>query len=217
MKSLLSIILPLLIFCVNAELAAQKQNQGVFLTACDFTSGKASFVNDGTGKGYQLHLNEFIRSSSIRIIIGDTVFTFKKDSIFGYRDKNNSCFRFFKRSIYKILNPSEKILLYSNTSESDLPRNKTLVTNYYFSKTAASPLYPLTILNLEIVFGNDVVFNKLLDIYFHFDSELTAYDSSNKIYFLNRIYEESRLESEQKHYKINEYESKCSIFNANSK
>jgi hypothetical protein len=66
---------------------------------------------------------------------------------------------------------------------------------------------------LKAANGKDVHFDELLDVYFHFDDELTAYDSINKTYFLNRVYEESKLESEEKHNKINEYESKCSIFN----
>ncbi|MCX6286395.1 MAG: hypothetical protein NTY96_04715 [Bacteroidetes bacterium] len=197
-------------------LIAQNESEGVFLSARDFTNGKIAFANKHSGKKYQLRLNEFFNAASIKILIGDSMITFAKDSIYGYHDKNGKSYRFYRKTVFEILNPSEKILLYSTTSGTGSPRNRAQVTNYYFSESAGSPIYPLTKRYLEIVYSKDVQFEELLDIYFHNDDELTSYDGINKIYFLNRIYEESRLESVQKHYKINEYESKCSIFNNSS-
>jgi hypothetical protein len=210
------LIFSIFFFSFHTGLLAQKESEGVYLSANDFTNGKISFVNDQAKKRYQLQLNEFFNTSSIKIIIGDSVITLHKDSIFGYRDKKNICYRFYKKAAFEILNPSEKILLYSNTSAVGIPKNNYRVTNYFFSVNARSPIYPLTIWNLKTVLYKDVHFHELVDVYFHYDNELTAYDSLNKIYFLNRIFEESNLEKEQKRIKINEYESKCSIFNDDS-
>jgi len=207
------IFLSLILFSFQSEITAQSAGEGVYLSANDFISRKISFTNDSPGKRYQFHLNEFFKNSSIKVIIGDSMIILSKDSIYGYRDKKGIYFRFYKKAAFEILNPSEKILMYRNTSELGPPRNRNLVTNYFFSETAASPIYPLTKWNLKAVYGKDVHFNELLDVYFHFDDELTAYDNINKIYFLNRVYEESKIESEEKHNKIKEYESKCSIFN----
>lgn len=207
------LFLSLILLSLQPEIHAQSITEGVYLSADDFKNLKISFANNRPGKKYQLHLNEFFNTSSIKVIIGDSVITLSKDSIYGYCNKNGITFRFYKKTAFEILNPSERILLYSYTSGVGPPRNRKLVTNYYFSETAVSPIYPLTKWNLKAVNGKDAPFDELLDLYFHFDEELTAYDSINKIYFLNRVYEESKLESEERHNKIKEYESKCSIFN----
>jgi len=210
------LMLSVFLFSFTTGLIAQKESEGVYLSADNFRNGKISFANERPDKKYQLRLNDFFNASSIKIITGVSVITLAKDSIFGFRDKNGKSYRFFRKTAFEILNPSEKILLYSNTSEIGSPRNRNPVTYYYFSQAAGSPIYPLTRHYLRMVFSNDFHFVELLNVYFHFDNELTAYDSLNKIYFLNRIYKESKLESEEKNNKINEYESKCSIFNHDS-
>jgi len=206
------LIFSIFFFSFHTGLLAQKESEGVYLSANDFTNGKISFVNDQAKKRYQLQLNEFFNTSSIKIIIGDSVITLHKDSIFGYRDKKNICYRFYKKAAFEILNPSEKILLYSNTSAVGIPKNNYRVTNYFFSVNARSPIYPLTIWNLKTVLHKDVHFHELVDVYFHYDNELTAYDSLNRIYFLNRIYEESNEGSNKIINKQNENENKCTIF-----
>ena len=213
-KSLL--IFSLLLFSFHTGLIAQIESEGVYLSADDFTKGKISFANNHADKKYQLHLFEFFNTSLIKISTGDSVITLPKDSIFGYRNKKNVCYRFYKKLAFEILNPTEKILLYSNTTMVSVSKNSYWVTNYFFSLNASSPIYPLTIWNLKTVFYKDVRFHELLDGYFHYDNELTAYDNLNKIYFLNRIYEESKCETELINNKINKHESKCSIFNADS-
>jgi hypothetical protein len=205
-------ILSISLLSFHTGLIAQKAIEGVYLSANDFTNGKIAFSNDSPGKKYQLCMNEFSDAPSIKITLGVSVITLAKDSIFGYRDKKGTSYRFYKNDLLTILNPAEKILLYSKTSRVGSPRNINLVTNYYFSETAGSPIYALTKHNLSVVFGKDVHFMELLNMYFHFDSELTAYDSQHKVYFLNFVFNESKLESEESRNKINEYESKCSIF-----
>ena len=206
------LILSVFIFSFNTGLIAQNESEGVYLSANNYTIGKVSYSNNCPGRKHQLCLNEFSNSSSISIKIGDSVITLAKDAIFGFRDKQGKNYRFYKKSVFEILNPAEQILLYKNSLEVGSPKSKTLVINYYFSENAASPIYPLTKHNLGIVFGNDVHFMELLNMYFHFDNELTVYDSLHKVYFLNCVFKESNLESEERRNKLNEYESKCSIF-----
>lgn len=166
--------------------------EGVYLSANDFTNGKVSFAHNKKNKKYKFYLNEIIHTSSIKIISGDTVIVLKKDLIFGYYDKKNTCYRFYNKVAYKIINSSEKILLYSRSSLVGGIKNNRTVTNYFFSVTANSSIYPLTKWNLKTVLCKDVLFHELLDIYFQSDNELTAYDSTNKITILNRIYETSK-------------------------
>ena len=169
------------------------KSEGVYLSAYDFTNSKISFFNNQINKKYKLCLREFFNAASIKIIIDDSIIKLNKDSIFGYRDKKNICYRFFNKVAYKIINPSEKILLYSKTSLVGGPKNRSNnVTLYFFSENANSPIYRLSKWNLKTILYKDVLFHELLDVYFQSDKDLTAYDSYNKIYLLNRIYEISK-------------------------
>lgn len=206
------VILFVILFTFHNGLIAQKGSEGVYLSADHFIMRKVSYPNDRPGKKYQLLFNEFSRPASIKIITDDTTVTLAKDEIFGYRDKTGTNYRFYKKAVFEILNPAEHILLYKNAAGGGSLKDKTLVTTYYFSETAASPIYPLTKHYLSVIFAKEVQFVDLLNLYFRFDDELTVYDSVKKIYFLNDIYKESKLENEQKRGKINEYDTKCSIF-----
>ena len=110
-----------------------------------------------------------------------------KDSIFGYRDNENSCYRFIHKATYKIINPTEKILLYSQTSLGGSKGHQTIV-KYFFSVSAASPLCQLSKWNIKNQFKNNTTFHELLDIYFHNDDELLSYDGYNNMHKLNHIY-----------------------------
>jgi hypothetical protein len=167
----------------------QKNSEGVFLTAKDFTNCKISFSQSLTDRKYKFHLYDVSFRTPIKIVIGDNVIKLDKDSIFGYRDKKNVCYRFYNKVIYKILNPDEKILLYSTTSIKDEPKNIHRITNYFFSRNADCPLYPLSKWNLKTVFCKNINFNALLDVYFPDDKDLTAFYNAEKTHLLNRVYE----------------------------
>lgn len=95
---------------------AQYINEGIYLSASDFTKGKISFSNNQSKLKYKLYINEIFHTSFVKIIKGDSIILLKKDSIFGYCDEENNCFRFYNKNAYKIINPQENILLYSRIS-----------------------------------------------------------------------------------------------------
>ena len=125
---------------------------------------------------------------TVKIIIGDSTHTLNKDEIFGYRDNENMIFRFYEKHIYKLLNPNEKILLYSRTLLGGY-KNSATITKYYFSAGANAGILPLTKWDIKNAFSNDSAFRELLDMYFHTDSDLLKYDSFAKMYKLNRVFQ----------------------------
>ena len=112
----------IIISCVLVTFSARAQaavppyaffkGEGVFLSASDFTACKISYANDQFNKRYKIKLHELINTSTIKIVIGDSAISLKKDSIFGYRTKKNVWYRFYNNVTYKIINPGENILLY---------------------------------------------------------------------------------------------------------
>jgi hypothetical protein len=184
------LIFPFMVFGLSTILDAQKVNEGVYLSAKDFTSGTISYENNQSNQNYKLYVHDSFKKSTIKIISGDKTTVLNKDNVFGYRSSDNSFYRFYNRDQYKIINHSEKILMYSLSTTEGAPRNIHRVTNYYFSKDATSALYPLTKQNLKIAFANDPKFIELVNTYFELDAELYAYDSTQKMYNLNRTYEQ---------------------------
>lgn len=169
---------------------AQTSMQGIYLTADDFTNNKISY-HPVEGKKYKLHLNNFFNPSYLKISIGDSTFEIQKDRIFGYRDKENNVYRFYDKNIYKILNPSETILLYSKTALGGY-KNLQSIVSYYFSSNAGSSIQTLTIWNLKNAFPNDTAFHELLDMIFHNDHDLMNYDRFYKMYKVNRVFQFSQ-------------------------
>ncbi len=176
----------LLIFLnINNFAFAQFLNEGIYLSTADFNRGRISYPKI-QGKKYKLILHELVNTSKLKVIIGDSTIILKKDSIFGYQDKNNKAYRFYKNTKYLILNPKEKLLLYS-TNFLGGPKNNQMVTNYFFSTDSNSPINKLTKSNLKTVFLSDTAFYELLDIYFNSDKALIEYDKYLKTYKLNKI------------------------------
>lgn len=174
----------LLLSLRNSTLA---QKTGIYLTYSDFDSARIAFVKKGNLK-YKLRVDNLFNESIVKVVIGDSTFKFLKDSIFGYRDDGNVNYRFYNKKTYRIINPKEGILLYSITTIVN-PKGNQTATNYYFSVTASSAIYPFTKLNLKRAFPNDSNFHELIDMYFNTDSDLLAYDSFYNQYKINRIYQ----------------------------
>lgn len=183
-KSHIILILAIL-FSWNKNLYSQTSSQGIYLSADDFSNNKISF-QPIEGKKYKLHLNDFFNQASIKISIGDSTYQVQKDSMFAYRDKENNVYRLVGRSNYKMLNPTEQILLYSKTSLGGYKNLQTIIT-YYFSSNASSSIQSLTKWNLKNAFPMNTAFHELLDMMFTNDHELIMYDNFYNMYKVNRV------------------------------
>ena len=191
---------------------AQEHQEGIFLSSADFNNNKISYSNPD-GKKYKFYLHNSF-NTPIRIITGDSVKTISKKSVFGYRDEKGTCYRYYDKSSFEILNPSESILLYKKTSVESTFRNIRLVTRYYFSCNASSPLYDLTIWNLKLAFFQDVYFEELINYFFSCDDQLTTWDRAHKQYFLNCVYDISKQKLSRTIREYHDFTSKCHIYDA---
>ncbi|MEO6304342.1 MAG: hypothetical protein ABIP51_14345 [Bacteroidia bacterium] len=177
------------------SIKAQSTQEGLYLSYNDFITGKISFQKE-PGKKYKLKLNNLFNTSLVFVTMGNSKFNLKKDSIFGYCDKNTS-YRFYKNLNYKILNPTESVLLYSYSSLGG-NKNTEVITTYFFSIEPTCPVIKLSKQNLKIAFIENGIFIDLLDTYFHNDDELLNYDKGHDIYLLNRIYQLSTISNFEK-------------------
>ena len=189
MKTTIKIIQMALFLCSGFSFA-QKNSSGVYLNATDFLNNKITHA----GKNTNLSLHENFGKQHLEVKCKDSIYTYLKKDVFGYSDKEGKNFRFFNSVAYTILNPKESILLYQKTSGSGL-KGSPIMSNYFFSKDAASDILPLNLQNLERVFTDNKSFSHTIEMYFKNDTELIDYDNIHKIYKLNRILELSKNEN----------------------
>lgn len=178
-----------------SHLATQAQGVcGIFLTETDFRKGQAAFVSHGdTLCKIRLHL-VFARKP-IAVRCGQQQYTLAKDSVFGYKTRDGSCYRLYQHQTYTILNPNEEILLY-RYCQPGAGKGEAPTVLYYFSKRGMPTLYKLTIGNLLRCFSDKARFCTLLEVRYRHDSELTEYDAFHHQYKLNRLLELSNTPHE---------------------
>jgi hypothetical protein len=186
MKKIIVTVLVYMVFS-NTLLFAQNSFQGIYLSKKDCSNNHISF-SPIKEKKYKLKLYEFLNNPTIKITIGDSMYTLNKDSIFGYRDNKNIVHRFYQKNLYTVLNPTESILLYSRTFLGGY-KNAPSVIQYFFSTPTNDAIQPLTKWHLKKVFLHDTAFYQLLDMAFINNSDLLKYDSFYKMYKLNQIFQ----------------------------
>lgn len=184
MKKTPTLIILLLLFVYTTK--AQVKMTGIYKSADDFVNERITHQGQHT----KLKTHELFKRELFEVKTGDSTFSYQKKDLFGYVDHGKS-YRLVNNTAYPILNPAEKILLYSLTSGTGT-KNSPQVVTYYFSKDASSPIQLLTLRNVETVFAGEKQFEKLIEIHFVKDSDLLEYDSLHKQYKLNRLYELSK-------------------------
>jgi hypothetical protein len=163
---------------------------GVYLSPGDLASNKLSFK--AASKKCKVKLHEFPYRSHIHVKYGDSTYVLEKDSVFGYKDLSGTSYRFSGKKIYKIINPTETILIYETTGQGDNPKDMRVYTYYSFSKNASTPIKNLTISTLLNSFKENNVFVDLVEEYFRTDEQLTEYDPVHKQYKINHLFELSK-------------------------
>lgn len=183
MKVFLVVVSVLIFFTGTSQI--QKNNPGIYLSSDDFLDKKLSYQKQD-GKRYKLHLHENSHKAIIGIQIGDSLFELKKDSAYGFVDKHAVAYRIYKQELYKILNPTEAILIYSREHLGGYKGTQT-ITEYYFSKNASSLIYSLTKHNLKWVFSDQIKFKEFIDYAFQIDEDLIAFDEAAGVFKINTI------------------------------
>lgn len=183
------IVIALLFQIVSFTLIAQKERvRGIYRSGDDFTNGRLSF--DNNCKAAKIRLNDFFMKPYITIKESGSRLKLFKNSIFGYKNCKNEIFRFKGKRELLLLNPGDSILIYKLPNNNPPPGSRTNVTNYYFSLGADSPVEKLTKKNLKTAFPANLVFHKLIDINFKYNTDLAGFDEVNKIYKINQFLKE---------------------------
>lgn len=169
---------------------SQKDSSGIYFTANDYVKHKLSFAINCETEKHKIKSDMIFHPKEISIKHADSTYTYPKDSIYGIKYCDGSIVRIYNNSEYPLINPDEKIMLYKVVSGSGT-KGSPSVTRYYFSKDAKSKIQELTIYNMKAAFPDNHKFHDLVDMEFHSNDELTAYDNFHKTMKINRVLQNS--------------------------
>jgi len=165
-------------------------HSGLYKTVNDFTAKKLSYEIDCSKEKHKIKVDKLFGQSKLDIIHDGKKYSYEKKDVFGFRDCNNTDFRFFNNSEYQILD-GEFFYLYSYHIY--VSNGKTLVQKpaYFISKEAGSNIIPLTLENLKNFFSDNHKFHDMLDAAFKANDDLSKYDSYHKMYAIKHLYKQS--------------------------
>ncbi len=173
---------------------SQNECCGIYLKANDYISHKLSYPADCERLNkYKITTDPIFQPDKIAIRQDGVTYRIPKDSIYAVKNCDGSIIRMYAGSEYPLLNPEETIMIYKvlGGSESNDGFNK---TKYYFSKDAQGKIEDLTIAKIKAAFSGNRKFLDLVDLEFHSDAELSAYDNINKKMKINSVLEKSFTE-----------------------
>ena len=169
---------------------SQKDSSGIYFTANDYVKHKLSFAINCNVQKHKIKSDMIFNPKEMSIKHADSTYTYPKDSVYGVRYCDGSFVRLYNNSEYPLINPNETVMIYKVTSG---PGNKSSpsTARYYFSKNEKGKILELTINNIKSVFPDNHKFHDLIDMEFHSNSELTAYDEFHKTMKINRVLKKS--------------------------
>ncbi|MDO9001066.1 MAG: hypothetical protein Q7W45_14965 [Bacteroidota bacterium] len=165
---------------------SQKDSSGIYFTANDYVKHKLSFAINCETQKHKIKSDMIFHPKEISIKHADSTYTYPKDSIYGIKYCDGSIVRVYNNSEYPLINPDEKIMIYKIIS-GPATKGSPSITRYYFSKDANGKIQELTIYNIKAAFPDNHKFHDLVDMEFHSNDELAAYDTFHKIMKINRV------------------------------
>jgi hypothetical protein len=118
--------------------------------------------------------------------------SFDNNKADSYRNHDGKIYRLFGNGEYQVLD-SAYFYLYYRYEQVEKVRGKSLIKTdeYFFSRTAESPIQLLTSENLKKAFPDNLPFHYGIDAEFKRDQDLIAYDPYYKGYKLKYVYNQS--------------------------
>jgi hypothetical protein len=164
---------------------SQKDSSGIYFKANDYINLKLSYAINCKTEKHKIAADMIFHSKEISVKHNGTTYKYQKDSVYAIKYCDGSIVRIYNNSEFPLVNPNETIMLYKVVSGG--AKNIPSVTKYYFSKDAKSKIQELTIYNVKTAFPDNHKFHDLLDMEFHSDDELFAYDNFYKMEKINHV------------------------------
>lgn len=172
----------------TSGIMAQQDSSGIFKTSNDFQDRKLSYAINYKTETHQINDDMLFKDGEIKVTHAGQTYMLDKDSTYGYRSMKGEDFRFVSRNEYKIINPGERLMIYSYRHTLNANKGSIkYVVDYFFSANASASPQPLTKENLKAAYPTNHKFHDALDAEFKSDNNLASYDSFHKMTKLNHI------------------------------
>lgn len=164
---------------------------GLYLTTEDYLNHKLSYeVDQENTKTNKLFIHQFFDQNNITVVTGGKKLQFKKSGIFGYHDKYNHDYRFYKSEPYRIEDTTD-FYIYSQEKVIQEEKKPKPYKIYYFSTKINTLLLPLTEECINKAFVKNRKFRYLVEGFFKSDQSLSAFDAGSGKYKIKEFYDES--------------------------
>jgi len=163
-----------------------KQASGIYLNFSDYKNDKLTYENTLSKESPKIHIHEFFWNvPTIAVTQNGKKHAYKKSDIYGFKDRNNDVYRFYKNSEYRIIEAAQ---MYIYVLREHIAQSKgfKVVNRYYFSVTPETDIKPLTLGNLKDAYSKNEKFIDLLDQYFNSENVL-EYDTLHKTFKVNYV------------------------------
>lgn len=162
---------------------------GIYVTLDDFKNNHLIEESACTKDHGEFKKHDMFNRDHFDVIIKGVKKTFKKSSIYAYRDCNNKLWRFYDNREFELIE-QKNICIYkiSKVVMNGLTIEKDPI--YYFSKGLSGEIKELSIDNIKKAYSNNKTFCNLIDSEFSNDDlnrAIHRYDFTNKMYRVNYL------------------------------
>ncbi|MDB5152029.1 MAG: hypothetical protein JWR54_780 [Mucilaginibacter sp.] len=191
MKNLkLLLVILSLTFGFVAQLRAQSQSKGLYLTFNDYQHHKLSYGTDLKDLNMnKIFIHEFIGHNKVTVISNGKKLIFNKSEIFGYHN-NNQDYRFYENKAYQIVDTTG-FYIYSFEKLIQQGKGPKPERFFYFSTKTNNEILPLTSGNIENTFPKNPKFRNMVEVESKSGIQLSDYDKQLNTYKIKELYTES--------------------------
>lgn len=170
----------------NLNAVTTDPESGIYLTASDYKNKQLHLAGNQSTNN-KLRLNDFFGGKTLTMSHNGENHEFSKDSIYGYRDKDGSDYRFYKSysTKYKILE-NGGVVIYKAEQTGNKQTGFKPLAQYYFSNGVDGEIYLLSLANLKRTFKDQPAFD-IIDANFQTDADLIKYDDFHHLFKINRL------------------------------
>ena len=161
--------------------SANAKRSGIYRTPADFLAGRLEFGIDCGTEQHRINRHTVLDRPYVDVTHNGSDTRLLKSDIFAYRECDGLLVRFVEGREYTVL-AIGNIALYVRPVMMSVGKGVRTEAAYYFSRTVADSVAPLTRAALKAAFPEQHTFHDRLDALIRSDAELAAYDTTHRTY-----------------------------------
>ena len=168
---------------IGAQLpdSANAKHSGIYRTPADFLAGRLEFGIDCGKAQHRINRHTVLDRPYVDVTHDGSDTRLLKSDIFAYRECDGLLVRFVEGREYTVLAVGN-IALYVRPVMVSVGKGARAEAAYYFSRTVADSIAPLTRAALKAAFPEQHTFHDRLDALIRSDAELAGYDTTHRTY-----------------------------------